>query len=181
MLPIFGYQEILIEYHHPLKVFFLLFDSSGVNIIPDFISVAETGWILSKATEKNSNITALFLLDLFLTTLIWVIAHCVAILYATFILPGDPASLSIESILNMYSMHGAGDNWLSYILTTYTTSGIWFGFVLSVLLVAAAKRMSTWVLVILESKWVRELPLLFIVGVPCLLAWLVLLVLRIFS
>lgn len=69
-LNFFNYYETGIEKQHPLFILAVLFDSLGINVLPDFLSVAETGWILKKATKNNSNILGLFLLDLLLTTLI---------------------------------------------------------------------------------------------------------------
>ncbi|MDG4474660.1 hypothetical protein [Thiovibrio frasassiensis] len=177
-----GYSDGVIEKLNHIYIAAVLFDSSGINILPDFVSIAETGWILKKATEKNANLPALFILDLFLTSLIWFAGHASGTLYSAYILPGDLALLSLECIKNDYSLiQGNGSVWLSFILTTYTTSIIWFCFVFSILFIGGAKRLSKRAVVILETKWVFELPVLTIVGLLCLLSWPILFFVRVIS
>ena len=179
-LEFFNYHEATIDKQHPLFILAVLFDSIGFNAIPDFLSVAETGWILKKATRKNSNILALFFLDLFLTTLICLSAHIIAFLYSAFILPGDIRFLSIETIKYNYSIfNGIGASKLAFILTTYTTSAVWFLFVFNVLFVGFLKRVSSYAVVILESKLAQQLSFGLVVGMICLLSWPILFLMKI--
>lgn len=178
----FNYYEAEIGKQHPLFIAAVLFDSIGINILPDFLSVAETGWILRKATKPNANILALFVLDLVLTTLICFLAHALAYLYTVFILPGDLRYLSMEVIRYNYSIFdGIGVSKLAYILTTYITSFFWFCFVSCALFFGLAKRISNYSVLILESNLVQKLPLSLIIGIPCLLSWPILFFIKIIA
>jgi len=181
-LNFFNYYETGIEKQHPLFILAVLFDSLGINVLPDFLSVAETGWILKKATKNNSNILGLFLLDLLLTTLICFFSHIVAYLCTAFIIPGNIRYLSMDIVKYNYSIYnGIGVSKLAFILTTYITSFFWLCFVCSVLFFGLAKRISKFSVLILESKLAQKLPLSLIVGIPCLLSWPVLFLLNIIS
>jgi hypothetical protein len=178
----FNYYATEIEKQNPLFIAAVLYDSVGINVIPDFLSVAETCWILRKATNPNSNILVLFLLDLILTTLICFFAHVFAYLYTVFILPRDLRYLSMEVIRYNYSIFdGVGVSKLAYISTTYITSFFWFCFVSCTLFFGLEKRISRYSVLVLESNLAQKLPLSLMVGIPCLLSWPILFLIKIIA
>jgi len=64
-------------------------------------------------------------------------------------------------------------------LTTYTTSAVWFLFVFNVLFVGFLKRVSSYAVVILESKLAQQLSFGLVVGMICLLSWPILFLMKI--
>ena len=149
-------------------VFLVIWNSLGINLFPDFVSVIETGWIIKLSTDRRQGIVTLALIDLTLTTLIWVVAHATAWV-VTALYGGFNYKVFF---LFMISQYGAQSPSLSaYIFTTYMTSILWFVFLFTVLAIAQLKRMSKIAVRILESRWVAELPIIIIVGNLCLLSW----------
>ena len=59
----------------------------------------------------------------------------------------------------------------AFIASTYATSIMWILFVFAVLLIAQLKRMSEIFVRAFELRLVHELPIAMIVGIPCLLSW----------
>ncbi len=151
-------------------IFWLLFNATGVNLIPDLVSLIETGIILKYASRQNSHLFLLFLLDLILTTAIWIVAHMITYFSISYY-----DGISLEQFLHLYSIK-AHPEYLSYIFTTYATSLIWWIFLMVALVAGVLKRSSRLAVTILESRIVRELPVAIIIGVPCLLSWPVLFV-----
>ena len=162
----------IIRYLELRDLTLIIYDSLGVNLVPDMISLAETGWLIKMAGTGKRSLTALFFLDLLLTSLIWMTAHGIA--HVGTVVLVRPIDLSL-----VYSFTNSA--WVAYIISTYATSILWLSFILAVLIVSTAKRTSQLAAVILESRWVSEIPIALIVGIPCLLSWLVLFILRIFS
>lgn len=149
----------------------VLYDALWVNIIPDMISIAETGWIIKRANRKGSSLWQLFALDLFLTTLIWITAHTIGYSFVTKIGLGG---FGLISISEFYS----DPVWFSYAVSTYATSAIWIGFIISVLCLATLKRMFSFMVRVLESSLMQEFPVFLMIGIPCLFCWPVLLIIR---
>lgn len=159
----------------------LLWDSIGINLLPDIISLLETEWILKKATEKESNLLKLFLLDFILTSLIWLIAHSMAILLSM-IYFNESINLTKWFFLDyrfninnefFYTKKLLEPKALSYICSTYSTSLLWALFLIAVLFLSSLKRASNIAVNILETKWVAKLPIGFSVGFLCLISWII--------
>ncbi len=171
---VLGYEGGAMEYTSPYKLFELVWDSLGINVVPDYLSIIETGWILGLATRAKSNIAKLAALDFVLTTLIWLFSHFVAFVVTKFTV--EP-HLTLAYFLSVYSE----PYWLAYVVTTYSTSFIWFAFLFTVFATAQLKRLSAILSHLLESKWVAELPILMMVGLLCMLCWPALLIANLVS
>ena len=89
---------------------------------------------------------------------------------------GQP-HLTLAYFLSVYSE----PYWLAYVVTTYSTSFIWFAFLFTVFATAQLKRLSAILSHLLESKWVAELPILMMVGLLCMLCWPALLIANLVS
>jgi len=146
------------------KVAMTLHDSLGFNLIPDIISIAETGWILRKASESGSKLSKLAIIDFAFTTLIWIVAHSIAYAYTTGIEMGSFAAVPLSVV---YS----DATWLAAIGTTYSTSLLWIGFLFTLYIMIFLRRASSTLVSLLESKLVQELPFALMIGIPCLVAW----------
>lgn len=173
----FGYNES-IHRLHPLSFFFVAFDSLGMNLIPDFISLAETAWILRLASKKGAYLLPLIILDLFFTTIICMVAIILSFLYTKDFFYSGVEITIFDAI--MFNFFGSGNTpflW-AVVGTTYTTSIIWVMFLLTILIVSILKRTSNTLVKILESNFVTQLPVVLVVGIPCLLSWPILFVLR---
>lgn len=180
-----GYHESTIYLLHPYKILTILYDSLGINIIPDFISLAETAFILRLASKKDANLLSLVFLDFFLTTLIFIVGLFVAILYTKFIIYGGSGDIleyiKFNILSNTAFVTGSVPYWAAAAATTYTTSILWVLFIIYTLCLAILKRASTVVIKALESPWVTQLPVVLVFGIPCLVAWPVLFILRIIT
>lgn len=159
-----GHTGGSISYSNPLYLISVAYDCVGFNFIPDFISLAETCWVIKLAAQRKYNLFFLFFIDFVFTTFIWVVAHLIAFVYSSLILGIDLAPL-----LNNYDADSVPI--LAYVATTYSTSLIWFVFLFTLLIVSAAKRASSFAVALFESKWVVELPIFLFVGVICLVSW----------
>lgn len=180
----FGFRNEFVSLLHPFTVLFVVYDSLGTNFLPDFISVAETGLILKWASKKNSNLISLFIFDLFLTTSILVITHLVAHYYHA-IMHNNPTLFSIEYLKAAYDprigVRGWGINtpeWWALIATTYSTSILWIFFIINTLFIGFLKRSSRILCRLLESNWTSKFPIVLTVGIPCLICWPILFILR---
>jgi len=178
-----GYTEDFISHSHPFPIIFLIFDSIGINLVPDYISLAETGWIINKACKKESNLLGLFFIDIMLTTTISMVSHILAYMYSAIFIYGSP--LSLDDFLFAYTFvhHNemligyAIGNW-AFVASTFSTSLLWILFIFSVLSIALLKRLSSYAVAVLESKWVAELPIVLFVGLLCLFSWPILFFLK---
>lgn len=168
-----GYYEFVPTYSIK-HLFGIIYGSFGLNVIPDFISLCQTGYIIKLASRKGSSLLKLSFLDFILTTLIAVSAHIIMIIIFV-----NTYDSSISELLNMnYTLQSCPDKF-SYILTTYFTSISWLGFIITVSSIAALKRSSDLMVWLFETKIVQDIPFLLIVGVPCLISWPILFIINI--
>ncbi len=169
-----NFKDQYISHLHPYSILILLYDALGVNLLWDYISLIETGWVLKKASKEKSNLIKLFCLDIFLTTIIWIIVHTIAYIYTLVFI-----NKNIVPIYYLYTIHTPA--WPSYIFSTYTTSLIWFMFVFLIIIFALLKRVSQLFVKIIETKLVRGFPVFLFVGMMCLVSWILLLMVNFFS
>jgi len=168
-----GYDSDTIPHLHPLHLAILLVGGLALNFLPDVLSISETGWIIRKASDPSRSLLGLFLLDILLTTALWLGPSALEYWFnTTFVYTKEAWDFSNRYTTPSYLNH------IVYALTTYSTSVVWFGFVGTVLLLAFCKRASTLVVRVLEWRVVSTLPVAMIVGTLCFLAWPVLFVLR---
>lgn len=178
----FFFKENEITNVYSLKgIFWILHQSVGLNFVPDFISLAETGLIIRLASKQGAKIGRLFALDFFFTTAILIASHAIAWLIifktSTYQIP-----FNLNHILDQYSLFsGSAPTWISYAITTYSTSVIWWLFVLFTVTVKVLKSSVPLTVKLLESKYVADLPILLFIGIPCLLSWPMLFFLRLIA
>lgn len=172
----FFFQEGEIINKFSIKnTFILTYESLGLNVFPDFISLCETSVILKLASRRESNLMKLVIVDFVFTTLIWLVAHLLA--YWFYLLTKVGPAVPFGTFYNFTTLDAS---WISYVLTTYSTSFFWWLFILVVVFTSIMRRFSTFLTKILETRIVMEIPIMIIVGIPCLLSWIVLFVLRTF-
>ena len=147
-----------------------------VNIIPDYVSLVETGIIIHLASRKGAHLGRLLIIDFIITTLIWVITHYVCNLLINFF--SQSSLTNSYSFLSIYDPKKQIPNWTVYALTTYSTSFIWWMFLSTVFAANTLRRSSIWAMRLLESRIATELPVLLIVGMPCLFSWPILFIAR---
>lgn len=172
----------------PITLLVVFYDALGLNVIPDFVSLLETAWILRIACKKEAPLILLLLLDFLLTTLIWMAALGVATLNTAILTYGIDFFTShdfpIYDYLNKvfnFSLPTAVSPvpfYWAMVSTTYTTSLLWILFIVTILSIAFLKRTTSILVTLLESKWVINFPIVLVVGIPCLIAWPVLFTLR---
>jgi len=146
--------------------FVVFHEALAVNLIPDFISLVETGIILKHATKKDARLGLLLALDLILTTLVWMTTHGIAFVFANV-----TAGLPWWGFWMQYSPASGSPDWIAYALTTYATSALWWLFLFAIFLFWWLKRTSGIVVKILESRIVANMPIALVVGIPCLICW----------
>ena len=162
---------------YSLKGAFLIgYGAIGTNLIPDFISLAETGIILKFAMRKNAHLGWLVFVDILLTAGVWIASHWTAYWFASITTKG-----TIGLFWDIYNFNVRDPTWFCYALTTFSTSILWWLFLVSVFTVIWLKRVSKFIASILESSVVAEIPLVLIVGIPCLLSWPALFLIRMFA
>lgn len=155
-------------------ILLLIYLAITINLAPDFISLAETGWILKiSQTKRKFLLPIFFLLDLLLSTLIFVFWN----LYLVFFDPVISEWAVHNSIMSLYSFDGSGSPlYISFLISTYATSFLWFFFILTVLILGILKRISNTLSFIIESRLFLKLPVSTVIASLCLLSWPIFLV-----
>lgn len=146
----------------------LIYYTAMVNVVPDMISVAETGFILKVSAKSNIGLAKLFIVDLFLTTAIWV-------LWISYLFHFDPVFVEWSKSNSIIDLYGNSPTWYSLTISTYSTSILWFIFVFTVVALGGGKRSSRMIKQILDLEWVKTLsfkyPVFIILGLPCVFSW----------
>jgi len=148
----------------------VVWDSLGYNVVPDLVSLAETAWIVGLASRPRAKLLLLAAFDIIFTTAIWFIW-----IFATLWLFEGRSLGNFVAYIFKANSSGFPIHWY-FALTTYFTSTLWIGFVFLTLLLGTLRRAVGWVVRLLESRSVQELPILFFTSVICLGSWLVFLV-----
>ncbi|MFH0780409.1 MAG: hypothetical protein V2B20_00410 [Pseudomonadota bacterium] len=154
-------------------LYLLLYCAVMVNIVPDMISLFETGFILRFSRNGGVNTFMLFIVDLALTTLIW-------IAWNIYLMHFDPVVAQWAESNSLWSLYSFDSSplWITFAISTYATSLLWFAFVSIIVAIGSCKRASRRLVSIIESPVVAQLPITLIVGVPCLVAWPILCIIR---
>ena len=151
----------------------LIYCSIIINIIPDMISLAETEWILKKAIKNDVNLFWLFILDIFLTTLIFVVWNIMLMKFDPVISKWTETS----SILSLYSFQRSTPLYESFAISTYSTSFFWISSVVVILLIGISKQMSRIILLFIKIPLFSK-SVSLITGLFCLFSWPLLFILR---
>lgn len=117
-------------------LFWFFVAGSILNLFPDFISLAETRWILRHAKEASPvKVTALVVLDLIATTVIFGVFVTVTLtsIFVVYLFQPDPPVLEALNLVGLWP----------FLLTTYVTSFFWILFVGLFVSVRLARRMTS--------------------------------------
>ena len=164
---IYSDYPIFYPYTHPIRIAALIFDALMLNMIPDFISLSVTAWLIKVASAKKVRLSLLLILDLVFMTLIWICWHGTRYYFETLLSP--PGRLPITQ----YYTVADPDRW-AFVATTYSTSIMWIIFLIVIASIIIMKQVSPLFVKLLESRFVNELPIATMVGIVCLISWLVL-------
>lgn len=162
MLLFFGQQLIMeqfsVQKQSQWEAFILFFFFGGLlNLIPDFISLHETRWIMEKSLRTRSRSLVLwFLIDLILTALIF-------FLFVLFLMgiQGSTkqfAPLASQLLGNPSQYDARILLWGLYFLSTFFTSALWFIFLIFALMVHGLQRISPFIRVLLKVIAQSERP-----------------------
>ena len=149
-------------------ILLLIYLSITINLFPDIISLAETGWILKISHSKNKHLLLLFLLGLFLSTIIFAIWN----LYLIYFDPVFSDWATNNSIMSLYTFNRSGSPlFMSFLISTYATSFLWFSFIIIILVLGSLKRLSKTFSYILERHYFTKLPVSSLISFLCLCYW----------
>jgi len=134
----------------------LLYYAIFINLIPDFVSLAETGWILKLSRNKRMYIFPLLLADISLTAIIFIVWN-----FFLFNLDPTLSEWAVNSsILDLYfSKDYSAPIYPAILISTFATSLLWFLFIVVVIFFAVLKKISKTISNILESSIFFHFPI----------------------
>lgn len=165
-----------ISYYSFEHILLIAYLAIHFNLIPDLISLAETGLLLKYSRKNKHTLFFLFFTDLLITTFIFIIWNIYMFNFDSTLTEW----VGNNSILTLYSWSGSSPLYLSFLISTYATSFLWISFLLTVLVIGFLKRFSNTLKIIFESSAFVSLPVSSLTGMICLLIWPFWLILKYF-